>query len=94
MVKVRGVMVYPAQIDIAIDGVEGVESEYQLHITRDATGHDQAVLRVEGEPSPSVAEALAEKLKRLVGLRFDVELVAPRSLPRTERKSQRVFDHR
>jgi len=41
MVKVRGVMVYPAQIDIAIDGVEGVESEYQLHITRDAAGHDQ-----------------------------------------------------
>lgn len=52
------------------------------------------MVRVEGEPSPSVAEALAQKLKRLVGLRFDVELVAPRSLPRTERKSQRVFDHR
>lgn len=94
MVKVRGVMVYPAQMDVAIDSVEDVSCEYQLHISRDARGHDEIVLRVEGDARPAVAGALAVKLKQLVGLRIDVEIVAPGSLPRSERKSRRLFDHR
>jgi phenylacetate-CoA ligase len=94
MVKVRGVMLYPAQMDIAIDSAEGVSCEYQLHISRDARGHDEIVLRVEGDPRPAVGEALATALKRLVGLRIDVEIVTPGSLPRSERKARRLFDHR
>lgn len=94
MVKVRGVVVYPAQMDIAIAAVDGVESEYQLHLSRDERGHDHIVLRVEGDRRPGVADALSAELKQLVGLRIDVEIETPGTLPRSERKSPRVFDHR
>lgn len=94
MLKIRGVILFPAQLDQAIATVDGVEGEYQLHVSRDDRGHDEIVLRVEGDGRPAVVEALAAELKRLVGLRIDVDIVAPGTLPRSEGKAQRVFDYR
>jgi phenylacetate-CoA ligase len=82
LVKVRGVVVYLAQMDIAIAAVDGVECEYQLHISGDERGHEQIILRVEGDRIPHVADALTEALRRVVGLRIDVDIVAVRSVPR------------
>lgn len=94
VIKVRGVMLLPAQVDMAIADVDGVDSEYQLHVTRDDHGRDTIVVRVEGDGRKAVADALTTRLRQQIGLRIDVEIVAPGSLPRSERKTQRVFDHR
>jgi phenylacetate-CoA ligase len=90
MFKVRGVQLYPAQIDIALAGLPGVGSEYQVVLTREE-GRDRFLVRVEGTaPADEVAEALRDRL----GVRPDVEVVADGTLPRTERKTKRVFDER
>lgn len=93
-VKVRGVILFPAQVDVVLAELEGVGSEFQLHVSRDDRGHDEVVLRVEGDDRAAVADELRARLRQLTGLRIDVELVGDGALPRSERKTRRVFDHR
>jgi phenylacetate-CoA ligase len=93
MFKVRGVPVYPAQIDTALSGVPGLGSEYQVVLTRH-DGRERFLVRVEAEAAPGLAERATEALRDGLGVRPDVELVPPGDLPRTERKTRRVFDER
>jgi phenylacetate-CoA ligase len=94
MVKLRGVAVFPSQIDSVLSGIDGVGSEYQLHVSRDAAGHDEAMLRIEARQGRGLEAEIQRELRQAVGVRFDIELVAPGSLPRSERKTQRVQDTR
>jgi phenylacetate-CoA ligase len=93
MFKVRGVQVYPAQIDMALSGIPGLSSEYQVVLSREA-GRERFLVRVEAEPETYVGEAVADELRRHLGVRPDVEVVAVGTLPRTDRKTRRVFDER
>lgn len=94
MVKIRGVAVYPAQLEPVLLAAAGATGEYQLHVARDAAGRDAALVRLEADDRPGVAAGLAAALRSAVGVGFDVEVVAPRTLPRSERKTRRVFDAR
>lgn len=94
MVKVRGVGVFPSQVEAVLSRVEEVGSEYQLHVHRDPGRGDLLVVRVEAEDHPGLRESLAHELREGLSVRPDVELVPYGSLPRSERKTQRVFDHR
>ena len=93
MFKVRGVQVYPAQIDTVLSGIGGLGSEYQVVLTREG-GRDQFLVRVEGEVEEAPAERLSEALRAGLSVRPDVEIVPLGTLPRTERKTKRVFDDR
>jgi phenylacetate-CoA ligase len=96
MVKVRGVALLPAQIDGALAQVDGAGAEYQIHVSRTG-GRDELLVRVESaaaDPSPALAGAVREAVRRAVGLRVDVDVVGPGALPRSERKTRRVFDTR
>ena len=93
MFKVRGVQVYPAQIDTALSGIPGLSSEYQVVLSREA-GRERFLVRVEAEPERDVEEVVADELRRRLGVRPDVEVVAVGTLPRTDRKTRRVFDER
>src|SRR5262249_17600379 len=93
MFKVRGVQVFPAQIDTALSDVPGLGSEYQVVLTRDG-GRERFLVRVEAEPAAGLAERATEALRDGLGVRPDVELVPPGGLPRTERKARRVLDER
>ena len=93
MFKVRGVQVYPAQIDTVLSGIGGLGSEYQVVLTREG-GRDQFLVRVEGEVEEVPAERLSEALRAGLSVRPDVEIVPLGTLPRTERKTKRVFDDR
>jgi phenylacetate-CoA ligase len=92
MFKVRGVMIYPAQIDTVLSGLPRLGSEYQVVLTREE-GRDRLLVRVESDDG-SVGEPVAEALRHRLGVRPDVEVVAVGALPRTERKTKRVFDER
>ncbi|MDQ6771818.1 MAG: phenylacetate--CoA ligase [Candidatus Dormibacteraeota bacterium] len=95
MFKVRGVQVYPAQVDTVISelGAElGLTGEYQVVLRREG-GRDRFLLRVEGD-RPEVAARTAAAVRTRTGVRPDVEVVALGSLPRSERKTQRVIDER
>jgi phenylacetate-CoA ligase len=92
-IKVRGVIFLPMQVDTVLAEVAGAGPEFQAHVDRDPSGRDSLMIRVEAEDS-SVSGELAQRLRDKIGLRVDVELVEPGTLPRSERKTQRVFDHR
>jgi len=92
MFKVRGVQVYPAQIDTVLAELDGLSGEYQVVLTRDA-GRERFLVRVEADEG-TAGDPVAEALRRRIGVRPDVELVAPGGLPRTERKARRVVDDR
>ncbi|MCX7988052.1 MAG: phenylacetate--CoA ligase [Thermodesulfovibrio sp.] len=102
MIKVRGVMLFPYQIEKAILEVQGVEPHYQIVITR-PQHLDEIEVMVEMSKetfSDEVKhiEALKKKLERrieeIVGIRVKVTLVEPKSLPRSEGKAKRIIDKR
>ena len=100
MFTFRAVNIFPSQIDHVLSTIDGVGSEYQIHLRHDETGRDRMVIRVERkadaciEDDPRLAGLIVNEIRHKVLVRGDVEIVEHGSLPRTERKSRRVFDHR
>ncbi|WP_052668751.1 phenylacetate--CoA ligase family protein [Nitriliruptor alkaliphilus] len=94
-IKVRGVLLLPAQIDLVLGDLgDSLSGEFQVHVTRDAAGRDEVQLVVEAGDDAGLGAVLADRLRHAVGLRFAVEVVPIGHLPRSERKTKRVFDHR
>jgi phenylacetate-CoA ligase len=93
MFKVRGVPVYPAQIDTVLAGFDDLSGEYQVVLTRTG-GRERFLVRVEAVGDVDVRERLADVLRHRIGVRPDVELVPVGGLPRTDRKTRRVIDDR
>ena len=96
----RAVNIYPSHIDQILSTMKGVGSEYQIILTRESTGKDQMVLKVErtleakAKDDPSTKKAVEREVKKQVLVSCDVEIVGYGDLPRSERKTKRVFDNR
>lgn len=100
-IKFRGVNIYPSTIDTILSAIPGLGSEYQIHLTRDnQSGKDFMKLTIERGESVEAgrtAELIHEigyQVKKQLLVSVDVELMDYCVLPRTQRKSQRVFDSR
>jgi phenylacetate-CoA ligase len=100
MFKFRAVNIYPSSVDRILSEVPGLGSEYQVHLARDEAGRDHMLLKVErGEGvEAGRTDELAREVRYVVKHRLmvtpEVEVVGYGELPRSERKSQRVFDNR
>ncbi len=97
----RAVNIYPGQIDYVLSQIPGVGSEYQVHLFRRQDGRDTMLVKVEGllgQESPDsekeMVELIATEIRKHLLVRAHVEIVEYGSLPRTDRKSKRVFDRR
>jgi len=99
-IKFRGVNIYPSSIDTILSTVPGIGSEYQIHLTRDKAGRDHLRLVVERaettdvKRNPELNHEVGHQIKKQLLVSVDLELVDYASLPRSEKKSQRVFDNR
>jgi phenylacetate-CoA ligase len=102
MLILRGVNVYPSQIETALLEVEGTLPHYQLILTREH-GLDQLEVQVEVTPQvfsdrvgalEALAAKLGDRIERVVGLRIKVTLVEPQTIQRSEGKAKRVIDKR
>lgn len=99
MLIVRGVNVYPAQIEAALLSVEGTLPHYQIELTR-KDDLDQVAVHVEVEAgladdhSNQTHAAVMQAMKSGVGIRVEVQLLKPQTLPRSEGKANRIFDRR
>ncbi len=96
MVKVKGVNIYPSQIDMLLATIEGASSEYQLVVDR-KEGKDAIMLRVEKQDSAgaaALADTIRKQMKTKIGLLMDVEVLEEGGLPRSEKKTPRVLDYR
>ncbi len=100
MIIFRGVNLYPGQFDQMLSQISGVSCEYQVHLKREKDGKDTMALRVEcreGVPElqkAELAKKIAEAVKRQMMVSCRVDLLDCGCLPRSERKSKRVFDGR
>ncbi len=96
MFKVKGVNMFPSQIEEVIRDTEGASSEYMADISHE-NGKDLFVLSVEGEDGADfekVANKLRTTFKSRIGMTPVVKIVSLGTLPRSEKKTQRIHDYR
>lgn len=99
-IKFRGVNIYPSSIDTILSAVPGIGSEYQIHLHRDEAGRDHMKLVIEraehvgDKRDPELIHEIAHQIKKQLLVSAELELIDYSSLPRSEKKSRRVFDER
>ena len=102
MFIIRGVNVYPSQVEAALLAVEGTLPHYQIILTREQ-GLDQITVEVEVTSEvfsdkiralEDVRERLAHAIEHILGIRVGLRLVEPRSIERSQGKAKRVIDRR
>ena len=96
MIKVKGVNIFPSQIEELLKDINGASSEYQVIIDH-LNGKDILTLYVESESGvdkKELAKTIAEKFKHKIGISIVVKPVDIGELPRSEKKSTRIFDNR
>jgi phenylacetate-CoA ligase len=99
MLIIRGVNVYPSQVESVLVGRPGLSPHYQLVITR--MGHlDRLRIEVEAEPGVpqdrfgTLAAEAVHHVKSLIGVSAEIVVQEPGSLPRSQGKAVRVRDLR
>lgn len=96
MVKVKGVNIFPSQIEELLKDMEEASSEYQFIIEHE-NGKDACTLLVEVNPGvdkKKAAKLIRQEFKAKIGILATVKPVEIGELPRSEKKSTRVFDNR
>jgi phenylacetate-CoA ligase len=102
MFIIRGVNVYPSQVEAALLNVEGTLPHYQIILTREQ-GLDQMTVEVEVTPEvfsdkvralEEVRARLAHAIENILGIRVGLRLVGPHGIQRSEGKARRVIDKR
>ena len=96
----RGVNIYPGEIDSILSTIEGIGSEYQVILERKDDGKDYMLLKVERAENidkstdENLCKIIKNEIKKRIMVTSFVEIVNYRDLPRSERKTKRVFDNR
>ncbi len=98
MLIIRGVNLFPSQVESALYDLNITTSQFNLHVNRDGA-MDTIKLVVESKEvlngnKVDVGNKVKRYLKDAVGLSFEIDVVDPHSLERFEGKSKRVFDNR
>ncbi|MBT8762942.1 phenylacetate--CoA ligase [Desulfohalobiaceae bacterium Ax17] len=100
MIIFRGVNIYPAQIDHILSEIKGLGSEYQIILERKNDGRDYMMIKVEraegidSSLDVKLVKDVQQRIKGQLMVSVGVELLPYKSLPRSERKTKRVFDKR
>ena len=101
MLIIRGVNVFPSQVEAVLVGFPGLAPHYQLILTRDGA-LDAVTVEVESLPDAGLDEgararkagAVADRIKALVGVTCKVAVKSPGEVPRSQGKAVRVRDER
>lgn len=96
MVKVKGVNIYPGQVEDVLKQIEGISSEYQIVLDR-KEGKDAMLLRFEQQPGVdggALEMHVKKYFKTKVGISIVAQAVGIGELPRSEKKTARVIDNR
>lgn len=102
MLVIRGVNVFPSQIESVLLGIEGLDPHYQLIVDREGT-LDTLEIQVEMSEDlfsdeiktlQNIEKRITKDIKDYLGVTAKVKLVGSKTLERSEGKSQRVVDRR
>ncbi|TFG64144.1 MAG: phenylacetate--CoA ligase family protein [Spirochaetales bacterium] len=103
MLIIRGVNVFPSQIEQVLMRIEGTEPHYQIVVDRGATRLDEIEVHVEVEESifsdetrdlEEIKQRITAELRSELGVHALVKLVEPKSITRSEGKAKRIIDKR
>jgi phenylacetate-CoA ligase len=102
MLIIRGVNVFPSQIESVLMNIEGVEPHYLLIVDRQGALDTlevhvevrEEVFSDEVKNLQSLGRRIEKDIKDLLGVNAGVKLVGPKTLQRSEGKAQRVIDKR
>lgn len=100
MIILKGVNIYPGQIDEVLSSIPEVGSEYQLHLERKEDGKDYMTIKTEVQQAAngSTAEDIKSKIKKTIQSKIlvscNVDIYKYGELPRYEGKAKRIFDNR
>jgi phenylacetate-CoA ligase len=99
MLIIRGVNVFPSQIEEQVCAIEGLAPHYLIEINKQGN-LDTVTVRVESDPRQStqseeqLIKLLSHKIKNFIGISATIVIATPQQLPRSEGKAKRVIDHR
>ncbi|MGQ9649888.1 MAG: phenylacetate--CoA ligase family protein [Phycisphaerae bacterium] len=102
MFIIRGVNVFPSQIEAALLAVEGTLPHYQIILTREK-GLDQITVEIEVlaewfsdkvRSLEALKQKLASSIEHIIGIRVNLRLVEPHTIERSQGKAKRVIDRR
>jgi phenylacetate-CoA ligase len=99
MIILRGVNLFPTQIEELIMGIPALSPHFQLHLTREGR-MDQLAVHVERRPGAADAAAadaastLTAMVENTIGVTVTATVMAPESIERSVGKMRRVVDHR
>jgi phenylacetate-CoA ligase len=104
MLIIRGVNVFPSQIEAVMIGIEGLEPHYQLIVDREGTldtlevqvelTETQFANADEVKALQKLEGQLKKDMKDYLGITAKVKLVEPKTIQRSEGKASRVIDRR
>ena len=103
MIKVKGVSIFPSQVEKALLKVSQIDPHYMIIVTRPDGILDQMEIKVEASPelfSDNVKEMInirnkiGDYIQNEIGIKAKITLVEPNTLPRFEGKAKRVIDER
>ncbi|MBC2703459.1 phenylacetate--CoA ligase [Desulfobacula sp.] len=100
MIILRGVNIYPGQIDEVLSSISEMGSEYQLYLDRKEDGKEYMTIKVETRQRIGIAnlENIKTKIKKTIKAKImvscDAHICAYGELPRYAGKAQRIFDNR
>lgn len=90
MVIIRGMNIYPSSLEAIIRELDDIKEFRIVYYTE----HEMDQIKIQIEASPETSVELLHLLRHHIGLRIEVETVAPNSLQRFEMKAKRVIDNR
>lgn len=100
MFIIRGVNIYPGHIDEILSRQSGIGSEYQIHLDNKSDGKDYMKIVIERDEGKNpeedrvISAKIESEIRKEALVSGKVEIVDYQSLPRTVRKSKRIFDNR
>jgi len=103
MIIVRGINVFPSQIEHVLLGIEGTQPHYQLIVDRKSGDLDELEVLVEVEEKifsdeikklRGLEERIKKEIESVLGVFARVRLVEPKTIERSEGKAKRVIDKR
>jgi phenylacetate-CoA ligase len=103
MIIVRGINVFPSQIEHVLLGIEGTLPHYQLVVDRKSGELDELEILVEVDQKifsdeikklREFEEKIKKEIESILGVFVKVKLVEPRTIERSEGKAKRVVDKR
>jgi len=102
MLIIRGVNVFPSQIEEVLVNIEGAAPHYQIHVRRESSLDElevwvevtEAVLKDDIRTLETLSRRIGADIQSILNVSCRIKLVEPKTIERSEGKAKRVIDHR